>query len=128
MIIDQMFNQGPVPTLEKVLKFTSARQQVLLDDVANISTPGFRQKDLSVDGFQAALASQLDNSKGGGDGDLVSKPEEPASYIVFHDGNNRSAEELMTDGVKNAMMHNLMIELLRQQYATLDEALKGQPM
>jgi flagellar basal body rod protein FlgB len=43
---------------------------------------------------------------------------------MFHDGNNRSAEQLMTEGVKNAMMHNMMIELLRQQFSTLETALK----
>jgi flagellar basal body rod protein FlgB len=30
----------------------------------------------------------------------------------------------MTDGVKNAMMHNMMIELLREQFSILETALK----
>jgi flagellar basal-body rod protein FlgB len=125
MIIDSLFTKGPVPVLEQVLQFSSARQRLLQEDVANIDTPGYRQKDLSLSRFQKALASELDSPGGLAQGaTAVGAAEEPASYIMFHDGNNRSAEQLMTDGVKNAMMHNMMIELLRQQFSTLETALK----
>jgi len=30
----------------------------------------------------------------------------------------------MTDGAKNALLHNVIVELLRKQYAALDMALK----
>jgi hypothetical protein len=33
-------------------------------------------------------------------------------------------ERLMTDQAKNAMTHNLVIELLRKQYSALELALK----
>jgi hypothetical protein len=33
----------------------------------------------------------------------------------------------MTDNAKNALMHNLVVELLRRQYATMSMALKEQP-
>jgi flagellar basal-body rod protein FlgB len=125
MIIDSMFSRGPVPVLEQVLRFSSARQRLLQEDVANIDTPGFRQKDLSLSRFQQTLAGEL-ASPGGveQDNSAVTQTQEPASYIMFHDGNNRSAEQLMTDGVKNAMMHNMMIELLREQFSILETALK----
>jgi flagellar basal-body rod protein FlgB len=129
MIIDSMFGRGTVPVIEQMLKFTSARQQLLQEDVANIDTPGYRQKDLSLSRFQRALAGQIATPGGFEQGGTpVGAAEQPASYIMFHDGNNRSAEQLMTDGVKNAMMHNLMIELLRQQFSVLETALKDHPV
>jgi flagellar basal-body rod protein FlgB len=130
MIIDRMFQDSPTLAIEQVLKFTGARQKLLLNDVANISTPGYKQQDLSLDAFQRALAAQLDGpaESGASAGDAVAgaidNPNEPAKYILFHDGNNRSAEQLMTDGMKNALIHNVMIELLRDQFATLQSALK----
>jgi len=33
-------------------------------------------------------------------------------------------EQLVSDQAKNAMMHNLVVELLRKQYSALDMALK----
>jgi flagellar basal body rod protein FlgB len=53
-----------------------------------------------------------------------SEVENPVQGILFHDGNNRSMEQLATDLAKNAMMHNLAIELLRKQFQQMDMALK----
>jgi flagellar basal-body rod protein FlgB len=47
--------------------------------------------------------------------------------VLFHDGNNRSMEQLMSDQAKNALMHNLAVELLRRQFATLNMALTEKP-
>ena len=58
--------------------------------------------------------------------DISAEVENPAKGILFHDGNNRSMEQLMTDNAKNALMHNLVVELLRRQYQTMDMALKEQ--
>src|ERR1700683_3093197 len=98
MIIDSMFGRGAVPVLEQVLQFTSARQRLLQEDVANIDTPGYRQKDLSLSRFQKTLAGELDSPGGLAQGGApVGAAEEAASYIMFHDGDHRSAAALMTD-------------------------------
>jgi flagellar basal body rod protein FlgB len=56
--------------------------------------------------------------------DVAGELESPRQGILFHDGNNRSMEQLMADQAKNAMMHNLVIELLRKQFEGLELALK----
>jgi flagellar basal-body rod protein FlgB len=132
MFIDEMVNQGPTPVIEQTLKFTSARQRLLEEDVANISTPGYLQKDLSPTKFQEALRERLASADegprgqdlGNGIGDLGVDVESPRDSIMFHDGNNRSVEELMSAGMKNALTHNLMIELLKKQFATMELALQ----
>ena len=128
MFIDDLINQGATPTLERMVRFTEARQNLLTEDVANVSTPGYRQKDMSVDAFQPELLARL--NKGDRDDDsedpVEAAIEHPQVGILSHDGNNRSMEQLMSDGAKNALMHNTIVELLRRQYQTLDMALKGQ--
>ena len=128
MFIDEMVNQGAAPVIEQTLKFTSARQRLLEEDVANISTPGFIQKDLSPAKFQSVLRERLaaaeDGPRGQDLGNLGVDVESPRTGILFHDGNNRSVEELMSAGMKNALTHNLMIELLKKQFATLELALQ----
>ena len=47
--------------------------------------------------------------------------------MLFYDGQARSMEQLMSDQAKNAMMHNLAIELLRKQYQAMEMALKDRP-
>ena len=127
MFIDDVINSGATPTLERMLRFTEARQNLLTEDVANVSTPGYRQKDLSVAAFQRELRARLAKRSDGDDGDPVEAAvEHPTVGILSHDGNNRSMEQLMSEGAKNALMHNTVVELLRRQYQTLDMALKGQ--
>jgi flagellar basal-body rod protein FlgB len=129
MVLDRLFNQGPMPVLEQQLQFTDARQQVLAEDIANVDTPGYQQKDMSVDDFQAMLRNKVAQQESSSPGavkfdDIQEEVENPTTGILFHDGNNRSMEQLMSDNAKNAMMHNMAVELLRQQYQTLQLAIK----
>ena len=130
MFINRLMNQGPEPVLEQMLRFTEAREGLIAGNIANASTPGYRQKDLSVEKFQQLLRDRVGKQQVSGLGtvdfdDVSSEVEQPSNGILFHDGNNRSMEQLMTDNAKNALMHNLVVELLRQQYQTMNMALKG---
>jgi len=129
MFIERMLNDGNAPLLEQMLRFTTERHKLLAEDVVNVSTPGFRQKDLSVEKFQRLLSERLetrDRSPRGTVGfeDIGADVENPTRNILFHDGNNRSMEQLMSDEAKNAMMHNMVVELLRKQFSELESALR----
>lgn len=49
MLIDRWINDGSEPVLEQVLRFTAARHRLIAENVVNISTPGYRQKDVSLE-------------------------------------------------------------------------------
>ena len=132
MFIDRLLNDGSTPLLEQTLHFTAARHRLIAGDVVNISTPGYRQKDLSLDKFQQMLAERATQAQGAPAGatsfdDIQGEIENPRRGILFHDGQTRSMEQLMSDQSKNALMHNLAIELLRHQFQMLQMAIKGQP-
>jgi flagellar basal-body rod protein FlgB len=131
MFVDRMLNQGPSPVLEQMLQFTDSRAELLGEDVVNASTPGYIQKDMSVGEFQKALAAKVDEAETAGPGSVdftdISMDETNPKSLLFQDGNNRSMEQLMTDQAKNALMHNLAVELLRRQYATLSMAIMEKP-
>lgn len=129
MYLDRLLNQGNEPVLEKWLDFTDARQRLLSEDVANTDTPGFVQKDLSLDGFQSLLTKKIKEQQTAAPGsvqfeDISMDIQHPTRDILFHDGNNRSMEQLMSDQAKNALMHSLAVELLRDQYSMMETALK----
>ena len=129
MFIDRLLNEGNAPLLEQMLRFTDARHRLLAEDVVNASTPGYRNKDLSTEQFQALLRDRVAQREGSAPGsvrfdDIMGEVTSPARNILFHDGNNRSVEQLMADSAKNALLHNMAVELLRRQFATLDMALK----
>src|SRR5687768_436867 len=129
MFIERLLNQGNAPLLEQTLKFTAARHRLIAENVVNASTPGYKQKDLSVEKFQEMLRDRVHVRKDAPPGsvgfsDIKGKLERPRHGMLYHDGNNRSMEQLVTDQAKNAMMHNLTVELLRKQYMSLESALK----
>src|SRR5690606_27965875 len=122
-------NQGNAPLIEQMLKFSAARHKLLAENIVNASTPGYVQKDLSVAGFQKLLRERAAARRSAppgsvGFGDIEGELTSPRWGILFHDRNNRSMEHLMTEQTKNALMHQMAIELLRKQYASLENALK----
>ena len=129
MFIDRLLNSGNAPMLAQSMRFMQARQQLLMENVANISTPNYLQKDLSLPKFQQMLQDQLaaresaPPGKTSFDGIMPQETTDIGS-LMFHDGNNRSMEQLMADGAKNAMLHNFTVELLRKQFGSVDMALK----
>ena len=127
MFLDNLLNRGNAPLLERVIQFTQARHRLLAENIVNVDTPGYQQKDLSVDKFESLLADRVANKQGNTAtrfDDVRAEIENPASGILSHDGNNRSMEKLMSDQAKNALMHNVAIELLRKQYSALTMALQ----
>lgn len=132
MFIDRMLNEGNGPLLEQWLRFTQARHKLIAENVVNISTPGYESKDLDIDKFQSLLrdrAEQRASAPAGtvGFSDIGIEAENPERGMLFHDGQTRSVEQLMSDQAKNAMMHNLVVELLRKQYSAMEMALKERP-
>ena len=129
MYLDRLMNQGAVPVLEQFAQFTDVRQNVLGEDIANVSTPNYVQKDLSLEQFQQVLRERVAKEDSSAPGsvrfdDISMDVQNPANGILFHDGNNRSMEQLMSSQAKNALMHNLAIELLRNQYSQLETAIR----
>ncbi len=128
MFVERLLNQGNAPLLTQLLKFTAARHRLIAENVVNVDTPGYRQRDLSVEKFEEMLRDRVDDRRESPLGatsfdDIRAEIENPQRGILFHDGNNRSMEQLMTDQAKNALLHNVAIELLRKQFGALEAAL-----
>ena len=130
--VDRLLRDGNAPLLEQTLRFTAARHRLIAENIVNVDTPGYRQQDLSPEKFHALLRDRVEARRAGNKSatgasefdDLRAEIESPRRGILFHDGNNRSMEQLMADQAKNAMMHNMAVELLRKQFASLEAALR----
>ena len=128
MFLERLMNQTNGPLLEQVLEFTAARHRLIAENMANIDTPGYHQKDLDVQRFQTMLRDRVEERSHAGPGavgfdDVSAELRHPTRGILSHDGNNRSMEQLASDQAKNALLHNLVIELLRKQFQQMDMAL-----
>ena len=126
-MLERLLNQSPAAVLERVAGFHARRHAVLAENVVNLSTPGYRQKDLDEAAFRGELRRRLGDRGRDGSADLSGLEQEAGprgGNLVFHDGNDRNVEQLLGDQAKNALRHNLSLELLRKQYGLFHMALR----
>lgn len=135
---------GSIPVLERVAQFTGERHRHLANNVANLSTPHYEPRDLSVRSFQEAMQAAVDDRRhrtGGPNGELEPRDTRQVRFepggletrsgnlhdnILFHDRNNRSLEHTMKDLAENAMMHNAALEILHNQFTLLESTIREQ--
>jgi flagellar basal-body rod protein FlgB len=140
-MIDALTNSSAIPVLERAMQFAGQRHRLITNNIANLSTPGFRPQDVSVAEFQSQLASAIDARRAAGDStkelplrsteqvevtpdELVLHPEAAADNILFHDGNDRDVERIMQDLVENFMTFRATAQLLKNRFELLNMAIR----
>ncbi len=151
-MVQGILNSTTVPLLEQVVRFTEMRQKLLVGNIANIDTPGYKSRDLPVEKFQQALrdalsgretqqattgllssGSQSSQSQQSGAIDrffpreLFEASEDNAQNITFQDGNNRSIERAMMEMRKNAAKQRFAIEVITSQLNMLQTVISERP-
>ena len=124
-----------IPVLEQVVNFAQARHGVLAGTIANINTPGYRTRDLSLDNFQARLkeaiaASERGSTTGQSPGVLTTDPQDPMrevrntmTTLLYHDDTNIDLEKQVAEITKNQYMHNLALTVMTNQIQLLESAI-----
>lgn len=128
-----MFGSSSIPVLEQVLRFTQSRHEILAGNVANIDTPGYRTRDLSVSEFQGQLREALEadrrgratsaGSPGAASLSAVEAVGENLHGILRHDDSNVGVEQQVAELTKNHMQHNLALSILTSQFRLLQAAI-----
>jgi len=139
--INGILSTGTVATARQVAVFAEARNAVLADNIANIDTPYYKMRDLPVAEFQKMLGQAIREARKtgrplrlrstrnievtkGGNRVEFRPVERQEANILFHDRNNRSIEQEMSELAKNALLHRTAIEVLRGQYSMLEAAIR----
>ncbi|MHC4106624.1 MAG: flagellar basal body rod protein FlgB [Planctomycetota bacterium] len=141
-MIEGVTNADAVPVLERMIQFAGQRHRLIVNNIANLSTPGFRPQDVSVEGFQQQLGEAIDARRaasGASGGDLplqdsqevtvrrdgmVLHPRPVGDNILFHDGNDRNVERLMQDLAENFLAFRTTAELLRSRFDLINTAIR----
>lgn len=139
-MLSNMFDASSLPVLEQVVNFTQARHGVLAGNIANIDTPGYKSRDLSVNTFQSRLKEAVEARQHTAESptyainaELAGKPigrgsenwgqvREVADDILFHDDHNVSLETQVTEITKNQAQHNLALTIMNAQFRLLRAA------
>lgn len=104
--------------VQQAALFCEARHKVIANNIANINTPGFRARDLSVESFEKALArSEFKMSY-----EVIGSPD---ATTVRPNGNNVNIEAEMSKLSGNGMRYRVLLSLINHQMRLLEVALKG---
>jgi flagellar basal-body rod protein FlgB len=131
-MIDGVTNTEGLAVLERLVQFAGQRHRLIVNNIANFDTPGYRPTDVSTEDFQQHLGEAIDQKRGSGrwDGPLDMKNTDQIEFspgsmtlhpipiggnILFHDGNDRDLERTMQDLVENFLTFRMATELLRNR-------------
>lgn len=129
-----LFNATSIPVVEQAVYFAQARHGVLAGNLANLDTPGYRVRDLSVDEFRERLQEAIDVRKASHAGlpsesirdyedRAMQRVRDTMEGILFHDDSNVSIEQQVAEISKNQAEHNTALAILRSQFRLLEAAI-----
>ncbi len=142
-----MFESGATPALEQAMQFHELRHRLVLSNVANSDTPGYRRIDLDEARFQRALGDAIAARDRGADGAFATARGaivpaagrggfRPGSTIPLpgnegplrHDENDVSLEREMALLARNAGRYTAYSALLAKTFQQIGAAIAGRPL
>lgn len=144
-MLPSLFKNTTLESLEQTISFAERRHAILASNIANMDTPDYQTRDLSVDDFQSSLKDLIAVQKRDADESptmrfSVLQESEPSTnsiareqavqnvhdamrQVVYNDGSNDNLELQATQAAKNKSMHEVAITLLRSQFKALQMAI-----
>jgi flagellar basal-body rod protein FlgB len=139
MMWPSLFTESTLPALEQTVQFAERRHALLAGNVANADTPGYQQRDLSVEDFQRSLKEAVEaasrEKSSGIDNDSAPRTDglshqqamknvrESMKQILYHDGSDVGLESQVTEIAKNQSMHTTAVSVMRHQFNLLKMAI-----
>lgn len=126
-MLDKLFSQKTFHALEKTIRITRQRHEVVSSNIANIETPGYRAKDID---FKAALAGASGAGRGfklvrtdaqhiGREMNSASQIEPFADPGEWNGFNWVNVDKEMTKLTENNLMYRAGVEALLRKLAIL---------
>lgn len=143
-MLDGLFNEAGIDVLERTIQFAGQRHRLILNNIANISTPNYRPRDVDPKAFSHALAQAVEQRRAIHPGLRSDRPIRPGDTaeirytdssmrlqptpkgegLLLRDGSDADLEGLMRDLAENTLAHRGATELLRSRYALLQTAIR----
>ncbi|MHB0912674.1 MAG: flagellar basal body rod protein FlgB [Armatimonadota bacterium] len=115
-----MFQDLTSVTLAKSLDAASMRHSVIANNIANITTPGFKRSDVS---FSEQLKQALDSPNTVQEvGNVAPEVKLDETSPANEDGNNVSIDKEMADLGKNTLEYEALVRLLNLKFSMLQTA------
>jgi flagellar basal-body rod protein FlgB len=128
MIENSMINDSAVEALTRFLDVNVARSKLIMANMANVDTPGYRTRDLD---FHAEMnRAEMNGGESSEGGQLEYAAFAPVAHPVHGlverpDGNNVSVEREGLLLAETQMKFNLGVQLLKDQFHSISQAINS---
>lgn len=128
MINDILGSKTLIPLLKRILDLGAVRHRVIAQNIANVSTVGYRKKSVE---FDDSLQSMIDGSIGMTDG-MVQQEEfkivESSKKPDVGAPNNVDLSEEMADLAKNQLYYKFAVNLMKRQFNSIKSSISGRSL
>ncbi|WP_374721887.1 flagellar basal body rod protein FlgB [Peribacillus tepidiphilus] len=122
---------GTILRLEKALDYSSLKQKVISQNIANADTPNYKSKDVQFNKmFQSELDSLKANKTDKRHFDFKQTSGNPAiivkkNMIYNHSGNSVDLDKEMSDLATNQIYYNAVTDRLAGKFQSLQTVIRG---
>jgi flagellar basal-body rod protein FlgB len=122
---------GTILRLEKALDYSSLKQKVISQNIANADTPNYKAKDVQFNKmFQSELDSLKANKTDKRHIDFKQTSGNPAiivkkNMIYNHSGNSVDLDKEMSDLATNQIYYNAVTDRLAGKFQSLQTVIRG---
>ncbi|WP_181348769.1 flagellar basal body rod protein FlgB [Thalassobacillus sp. CUG 92003] len=120
-------------TLENALNYTTEKNRVISNNIANVDTPGYKAKEVA---FKDVLHNELQSSGGNKRTDArhYSFDDQPGQSFTTrtkqgttynHNGNNVDIDKEMNELAKNQIQYQALVERLNGKFQSLESVIRG---
>lgn len=128
-----VFNRIGVPKFEKYLDLASFRHKLVGGNIANVSTPGYRSRDIDFNAEFARLTKETDNLAGvttnkahlplGFHSERPPKPDE--AKVAEGEMNSVDIDKEISTLAQNELVFTIAARLLKQKFDGLRKAISS---
>ena len=115
---------------QKALDYLWKKQEITMDNIANITTPGYKAKEIS---FQDTFRNKLKVATQTGDANDVRAAIRDSDYTVYErsdsarvDGNGVNVDVEYTELSRTALHYQYLLQSVNSDITRLRTAIKGQ--
>ncbi len=124
---------GTISSLENALNYSSTKQKVISQNIANVDTPNYKAKEVSFKAaFNEALGNTIDTYRTDKRHFTFQKDSASPAAIVTkkqlsynENGNGVDIDKEMSDLAENQIYYNALTERISGKFSTLQNVIRG---
>ncbi|WP_110929410.1 flagellar basal body rod protein FlgB [Bacillus massiliglaciei] len=122
---------GTIHSLEKALDYSTAKQNVISQNIANADTPNYKAQEITKNNFQNELNSAMDTYRT--DNRHFAFTENEAKPFTIsrnnvsynNNGNSVDVDKEMSDLATNQIYYNAVTDRLAGKFSSLQNVIRG---